>query len=303
MDIAVIGSNMVDLISYIERMPAEGETVEAPNFAMGCGGKGANQAVVAARLGSSVRMVTRVGNDIFADNTIANFERNGIDTTYVLPTEATSGVAPIFVDEESHNSIIIVKGANALLTPDDVRAAEEDIATCRLIVLQLEIPLETVYEAVALGKRHGIPVLLNPAPAQPDLVLAKVRDCEYIVPNEPELSLLTGMPAETMEDVRNAASVLLDVGIPNVIITLGERGALWLTADGEHVIDAVTVDAHDTTGAGDAFIGCFSHYLVADGDVLEALKKASHYAADSVTRPGTQSSYADAEQFERLRGA
>ena len=303
MDIAVIGSNMVDLISYIERMPAEGETVEAPNFAMGCGGKGANQAVVAARLGSSVRMVTRVGNDIFADNTIANFERNGIDTTYVLPTEATSGVAPIFVDEESHNSIIIVKGANALLTPDDVRAAEEDIATCRLIALQLEIPLETVYEAVALGKRHGIPVLLNPAPAQPDLVLAKVRDCEYIVPNETELSLLTGMPAETMEDVRNAASVLLDVGIPNVIVTLGERGALWLTADGEHVIDAVTVDAHDTTGAGDAFIGCFSHYLVADGDVLEALKKASHYAADSVTRPGTQSSYADAEQFERLRGA
>lgn len=303
MDIAVIGSNMVDLISYIERMPAEGETVEAPNFAMGCGGKGANQAVVAARLGSSVRMVTRVGNDIFADNTIANFERNGIDTTYVLPTEATSGVAPIFVDEESHNSIIIVKGANALLTPDDVRAAEEDIATCRLIVLQLEIPLETVYEAVALGKRHGIPVLLNPAPAQPDLVLAKVRDCEYIVPNETELSLLTGMPAETMEDVRNAASVLLDVGIPNVIVTLGERGALWLTADGEHVIDAVTVDAHDTTGAGDAFIGCFSHYLVADGDVLEALKKASHYAADSVTKPGTQSSYADAEQFERLRGA
>ena len=303
MDIAVIGSNMVDLISYIERMPAEGETVEAPNFAMGCGGKGANQAVAAARLGSSVRMVTRVGNDIFADNTIANFERNGIDTTYVLPTEATSGVAPIFVDEESHNSIIIVKGANALLTPDDVRAAEEDIATCRLIVLQLEIPLETVYEAVALGKRHGIPVLLNPAPAQPDLVLAKVRDCEYIVPNETELSLLTGMPTETMEDVRNAASVLLDVGIPNVIVTLGERGALWLTADGEHIIDAVTVDAHDTTGAGDAFIGCFSHYLVVDGDVLEALKKASHYAADSVTRPGTQSSYADAEQFECLRGA
>ncbi|BAW92709.1 ribokinase [Actinomyces sp. Chiba101] len=303
MDIAVIGSNMVDLISYIHRMPAEGETVEAPDFAMGCGGKGANQAVAAARLGSSVRMVTRVGNDIFADNTIANFRRNGIDTTYVMPTEATSGVAPIFVDEESHNSIIIVKGANALLTPDDVRAAEEDIAACRLIVLQLEIPLETVYEAVALGKRHGIPVLLNPAPAQPDLVLGRVRDCEYIVPNETELSLLTGMPVETMDDVRNAASVLLDVGIPNVIVTLGERGALWLTAEGERVIDAVAVDAHDTTGAGDAFIGCFSHCLVADGDVLEALRRASHYAADSVTKPGTQSSYADAEQFARLCGA
>lgn len=122
MDIAVIGSNMVDLISYINRMPGDGETVEAPDFALGCGGKGANQAVAAARLGSAVRMVTRVGNDLFADNTVANFERNGIDTTYVMRTAATSGVAPIFVNPDSQNSIIIVQGANSLLTPADIDA-------------------------------------------------------------------------------------------------------------------------------------------------------------------------------------
>ena len=122
-EIAVIGSNMVDLITYIRRMPQEGETLEAPDFAMGCGGKGANQAVAAARLGSEVLMVTRVGNDVFAANTIENFARNGINTTYVMSTEATSGVAPIFVDEESRNSILIVKGANGFLTPGDVAAA------------------------------------------------------------------------------------------------------------------------------------------------------------------------------------
>ena len=249
MDIAVIGSNMVDLIAYINRMPEEGETVEAPDFTIGCGGKGANQAVAASRLGSDVLMVTRVGNDVFAANTIENFARNGIDTAHVLPTDATSGVAPIFVDPQAHNSIIIIKGANALLTPADVEAAEPDIAQCSLIVLQLEVPLDTVYAAIDLGKRHGIPVLLNPAPAHPDL-------------------------------------------------ELGARGAFWIAASQEKLIPAVEVAAVDTTGAGDAFIGCFSHYLVASGDVERALRLASHYAADSVTKLGTQTSLATKAEFE-----
>ncbi|MDP9800447.1 ribokinase [Arcanobacterium wilhelmae] len=298
MDIAVIGSNMVDLISYIHRMPKEGETIEAPDFKLGCGGKGANQAVAAARLGSEVLMLTRVGNDMFADNTIANFEANGIDTRYVLRTEATSGVAPIFVDPESHNSIIIVKGANARLTPADIDAAAEDIAQCKLIVLQLEVPLETVYYAIEFGKKHGIPVLLNPAPAAPDLVLEKVKDCTYFVPNESELSLLTGMPVETIDDVRNAASALLDAGMENVIVTLGARGVIWISEAGEVMIEAEKVDARDTTGAGDAFIGCFSHHLVATGDVTASMRMANKYAADSVTKLGTQTSYATREEFD-----
>lgn len=298
MNIAVIGSNMVDLIAYITRMPAEGETIEAPDFKMGCGGKGANQAIAASRLGSEVLMLTRVGNDIFADNTIANFEKNGIDTRYVLKTNASSGVAPIFVDPESHNSIIIVKGANDLLTSNDIQMAAEDIKQCQLIVLQLEIPTETVYEAVRFGVENHIPVLLNPAPAQPDLILAKVKACEFIVPNETELSLLTGMPIDNEEDIKNAACALRDAGVKNVIVTMGKQGVLWLSQDGhEQRFPPVSVNAKDTTGAGDAFIGCFSSVYVKSGDIAQAITVANHYAADSVTRLGTQTSYLNRNEF------
>lgn len=303
MPIAVIGSNMVDLISYIHRMPAEGETVEAPSFSMGCGGKGANQAVAASRLGAEVVMVSRVGNDVFADTTLRNFEENGISTTHVLRTEATSGVAPIFVDPDSHNSIIIVKGANALLTPEDVDRAREDIARCDLIVLQLEIPIETVYRAIALGQELGIPVLLNPAPASPELDLSRITGVEFLVPNESELELLTGMPVSSLEDIRKATDVLVTAGISNVIVTLGSRGALWVHAEGEELVTAPEVEALDTTGAGDAFIGCFSTTWVRDGDVLAAVQAGAEYAADSVTRQGTQTSYAWAPGLGPARAA
>lgn len=295
MPIAVVGSNMVDLISYIHRMPTEGETVEAPGFAMGCGGKGANQAVAASRLGAEVVMVSRVGNDVFADSTLKNFLENGIRTTHVLRTDATSGVAPIFVDPDAHNSIIIVKGANALLTPGDVERAREDISRCQLIVLQLEIPMETVYAAIALGEELGIPVLLNPAPASPELDLARITGVEFLVPNETELELLTGMPVSSLEDITKATEVLLTAGISNVIVTLGSRGALWAHADGQELVAAPEVEALDTTGAGDAFIGCFSTSWVRSGDVLEAVRAGTVYAADSVTRQGTQTSYAWAD--------
>lgn len=296
-EIAVIGSNMIDLVTTIDRMPQEGETLEAPEFRMGCGGKGANQAVAASRLGSRVLLLTRVGDDAFADTQIANFEAQGIDTSHVLRTPGSSGVAPIFVDREGRNSILIIKGANSLLSPADLEAAEADIARCRLIVLQLEIPLETVYAAIAMGNRLGIPVLLNPAPAQPDLELEKVKGCQYLVPNESELSLLTGMPVDSMDDVRRAASVLLRAGVRHIIVTLGSRGVLWLSESGEELLPATDAVPLDTTGAGDAFIGCFSHVLVGTGDIHEAIVQANCYAGDSVTRRGTQTSYATAAAF------
>lgn len=297
MDIAVIGSNMVDLISYVERMPVQGETLAAPDFQMGCGGKGANQAVAASRLGSDVFMLTRVGNDIFARNTIDNFAKNGIDTSYVLETDSTSGVAPIFVDKDGSNSIIIVLGANEKLSPADIDAAAEEIATCKLIVLQLEVPLETVYAAIEFGNAHNIPVLLNPAPAHPDLDIERVKGATYFMPNETELALLTGKPVESLSQIKDAAQMLVDEGVRDVIVTVGSRGALWVNSRFVREIPAVRVDAKDTTGAGDAFIGCFSHYLVATGDVEQALAMASKYAADSVTKLGTQSSYATAAEF------
>ncbi len=297
MTIAVIGSNMVDLITYIDRMPDPGETVEAPDFQLGCGGKGANQAVAAARNGAEVLMLTRVGNDAFAANTRANFEANGISTKYVLETEATSGVAPIFVDKNSQNSILIIKGANSHLSPSDIDDARDDLAKCSLIVLQLEVPLETVYHAIDLGNELGIPVLLNPAPANPDLDLSRITGCDYFIPNETELALITKMPVETEEDVKKAAQWLHDQGISTVVVTLGARGVYYRTDQLEGVIEPYPVQAVDTTGAGDAFIGAFSYGVEQGLKLVPALQRAAFYAADSVTKRGTQYSYAKAEDL------
>jgi ribokinase len=297
--VAVVGSNMVDLVTYVHRMPVRGETVEAPSFEMGHGGKGANQAVAAAKLGASVVMVTAVGDDMFADNTIRNLENLGVDTTYVRRVPGrSSGVAPIMVEPNGENSILIVKGANADLSPEDVLRAGEALKTCDLILLQLEIPLDTVYAAIAFGKKHGVPTVLNPAPANPALDPERVRDVGFFLPNETELAALTGMPVETEVQIAAAARSLIDKGMEVVIVTLGGRGALLATASATKRIDPVKVAPVDTTGAGDAFVGSFARFH-AGGMALEAaLDKAARYAADSVTRRGTQKAYATKAEFE-----
>lgn len=296
--IAVIGSNMVDLVTYVARMPARGETLEAPGFELGCGGKGANQAVAAARLGARVVMVTKVGDDVFADNTIRNFAAAGIDTTHVTRAAGVpSGVAPIFVEPDSSNSILIVKGANRLLQPADIDAAAPMLRECGLIVLQLEIELETVYHAIEFGARHGIPVLLNPAPAIGHLDFERIRTVEFFVPNETELAIVSGMPVDSPEAAAHAARSLIARGLKQVIVTLGDKGSLLVTRDGATAVPGVRVDARDTTGAGDAFIGCFARYYVESRDAASAMRHASAYAAHSVTGLGTQKSYADTERF------
>ncbi|MDU4058379.1 ribokinase [Pseudomonas oryzihabitans] len=297
--IAVIGSNMVDLITYIERLPVQGETLEAPDFALGCGGKGANQAVAAAKLGSEVLMVTKVGDDLFADNTLANFRRFGIDTRHVTRAPGrSSGVAPIFVQPDSHNSILIVKGANAALGPADIQAAEADLRDCALIVLQLEIALETVYAAIDCGQRLGIPVLLNPAPAVADLSAAHLARLDYFVPNETELALVSGLPVADRDSAFAAARVLAGRGIRHVVVTLGAAGALYVGEEGEFSLPGQRVAAIDTTGAGDAFIGCFAHCRVQGMGLREAMQRAVAYSALSVTGRGTQTSYPEAAAFE-----
>jgi ribokinase len=298
--IAVIGSNMVDLVTYSDRIPAKGETIEAPEFAMGFGGKGSNQAVAAARLGADVMMMTKVGDDMFGPNTRQNYLDNGIDATHVeIVPGASSGVAPIFVDPSGENCIFIIKGANGQLLPADVDRAAEDLKRCKLIVLQLEVPLETVYHAIAFGAEHGIETLLNPAPAVPHLDAGKCSKATFLVPNETELATLTGMPTETTEQVVAAARSLIAKGIRTVIVTLGRRGSMLVTADRQHHIPGFDqVKAVDTTGAGDAFIGSFAHFYVATGDLEGSLRKATLYAADAVTKPGTQKSFAKAGEFE-----
>ncbi|MBV8662073.1 MAG: ribokinase [Hyphomicrobiales bacterium] len=299
--IGVVGSNMVDLVTYIDRMPGRGETLEAPSFEIGHGGKGANQAVAAAKLGADVVMVTKVGDDMFADATIRNFQSFGIDTTHVQRVSgASSGVAPIFVEQSGENSILIVKGANAELSPADVERAADDLKTCDLILLQLEVPLETVYATIAFGKKHGVRTLLNPAPANRDLALEKIRDVTLFAPNETELAALTGLPVESEDEVATAAQTLVAQGIEAVVVTLGARGALLVTASERRRIAPVAVEAVDTTGAGDAFIGSLARYYAGGAGLDEALDIAARYAADSVTRRGTQKSYATKAEFERL---
>ncbi|MDO8708678.1 MAG: ribokinase [Pseudomonas sp.] len=305
--IAVIGSNMVDLITYIDRMPAQGETLEAPGFALGCGGKGANQAVAAAKLGADVLMLTKVGDDMFADNTLANFQRFGIDTRYVQRVPGvSSGVAPIFVQADSHNSILIVKGANAHLVPADIDGAAQALRECSLIVLQLEINVDTVYHAIEFGRAHNIPVLLNPAPALPGLSREHLAHLDFLVPNESELALITGQVVDSPASAHKAAQTLVADGIRHVIVTLGQQGALYVGEEGEFQIPGLSVAARDTTGAGDAFIGCFIHHWSRDRDIRAAMTQAVAYSACSVTGLGTQTSYPDATafaEFQRQLGA
>ena len=299
--IAVIGSNMVDLVTYVERMPARGETVEAPSFEMGHGGKGANQAIAAAKLGAEVLMVTKVGDDMFADNTIRNLQKFGVDTTHVgrVPGKS-SGVAPIMVEPSGENSILIIKGANNDLLPADVERAAADLRTCDLILLQLEVPLETVYAALAFGKAHNVPTLLNPAPATPTLDRRKVADARFFVPNETELAILTGMPVESEAQITAAAQSLIAQGVGTVIVTMGSRGALLATASHAERIAPIAVKAIDTTGAGDAFVGSFARYFAAGETLQAALALAVRYAADSVTRRGTQKAYATEAEFKHF---
>ena len=300
--IAVIGSNMVDLITYIDRMPAQGETLEAPGFALGCGGKGANQAVAAAKLGAEVVMLSKVGDDMFADNTLANFQRFGIDTRYVQRVPGvSSGVAPIFVQADSHNSILIVKGANAHLLPADIDAAATDLRECTLIVLQLEIDLETVYYAIEFAHRHGIAVLLNPAPALAGLSAEHLSQLDFLIPNESELALITGLVVDSPDSARSAARTLVASGIRHVIVTLGEQGALYVGEEGEFQVPGQRVVARDTTGAGDAFIGCFIQHWNHHRNIRQAMEQAVAYSACSVMALGTQTSYPDSAAFARFQ--
>ena len=299
MKIAVIGSNMVDLITYGSKMPVAGETLEAPEFSMGCGGKGSNQAVAAAKYGAQVMMMTKVGDDIFADNTINNFSKYGIDTQFVQKVPHTSsGVAPIFVDESGQNRILIIKGANAFLQPEDIDKAADELAKCSLIILQLEVDLKTVYHAINFGKKHSVPVLLNPAPATKELDINEACKCDFFVPNETELEILTGMPVQTDEEIKKAAQYLVEKGLKNVIVTMGSRGSLWVTKDKCHYQPVFKVKAVDTSGAGDAFIGCFASCWVKTHDIASAMKEAGAFSALSVTKKGTQISYPEKDEVK-----
>ena len=290
--ILVVGSINTDLVTESQHMPQAGETVMARSFAMLPGGKGANQAVAAVRLGANVALSGRVGNDAFGQLALKGLRSSGVCVDGVLVTAGVaSGVATIVVEEGGENRILVVSGANALVMPADV--SDTTLAQASLVVLQLEIPIDTVYDIIA---RAAVPVVLNPAPAV-KLDPAKLAGLAYLIPNRHELSVITGRPIARMDDVVAAARRLVRQGVGTVVVTLGGDGAMLVTRDRVAHVEAPVVTAVDTTGAGDAFIGCFAATLMATGDVDAALARAVRYASLSVTRFGAQGSYATEAEF------
>jgi ribokinase len=303
--ICVVGSSNIDLISMVPRLPELGETLVGHSFQMGYGGKGANQAVMAARLGARVSMVTRVGRDVFGEGTLKNYREQGLDTTFVLFDETRfSGVAPIFVDDRARNFIVIVPGANLGLSPADAQAAREVILSAQCLVCQLEVPVETTLEAFRIAKAGGVRTILNPAPAAPlpDELLELTDIC---VPNEIETQQLTGLSVQTLEEAEKAGRALLARGPKLVILTLGERGALLVDLHTLEHLPPVSVHAVDPTGAGDAFVGSLAVFLAEGASVRDAIWRANAVAALSVTKTGTQISFprrAEADAFLAQHG-
>jgi len=296
--IAVVGSANIDLTTFTEQFPKPGETIFGQKFDLGFGGKGANQAVAARLCGADVFMVARVGSDLFGPATIENFKKLGIDATHVKQVEGlSSGVAPIFVDPSGQNRILVVKGANDAIKPADVDAAADTLKSSDCIVLQFEIPLETVYYTVGFARKHGIRCILNPAPGQA-VNMRALEGLDYFVPNESEAETIAGLPVRNVEDAKEVAGKLLSGGIRRVILTLGANGSLLAGQEGMEHLPAFSVKAIDSTGAGDAFIGSFAVFLAEGIAEREAVQRANLYAGLSTTGVGTQKSFYDRARFD-----
>ena len=291
-NICVVGACNIDLISYVPRMPAIGETLHGSRFQMGFGGKGANQAVMAAKLGANVSIVTKLGRDTFGEDTLKNFKSFNINTDHVhFTNDAFSGVAPIAVNPAGQNSIVIVTGANDLLTEAELEAARPVISRSNALVCQLEIPLHLTLKALSIAREEGVLTIFNPAPARKDLPAELYELSDIICPNEPETELLTGLPVGNDAEAETAARQLLNRGVKTVILTLGERGALIVDQHHARGIEAQKVTAIDSTGAGDAFVGSLATYLAQGVGLDESVKQACAIATMSVQKTGTQTSF------------
>lgn len=289
--IMVVGSSNTDMVVKTDHLPYPGETVLGGKFVMVSGGKGANQAVAAARLGARVTFIARLGSDVFGDQALENFRREGIDTQFIVrDPDEPSGVALIFVDAHGENVIVVAPGANCALSPDDINPAVDCLSTCDTIVLQLETPLETVQHAAGLAHEKGVRVVLNPAPMYPDgLPESLLRQVDLLVPNESETRMLLGLDADRVLDA-DVAKGLLDMGVEQAVVTLGSKGALIVTREGAEYITCPKVEAVDTTAAGDAFTGAVAVALASGMGLVQASRLAVKAASLSVTRIGAQSS-------------
>jgi ribokinase len=298
--ILVVGSANMDMVVVTKRPPQPGETVFGSQFAMFPGGKGANQAVCCAKLGGRVHFIGKMGNDVFRAKLMQSMKNDGVRLQHLcVDPAAPTGVALITVDARGQNEIIVVSGSNMKLTPADLDGKRYIFAKFTIVLLQLEIPIETVTQSARLAKAHGATVILNPAPARklPESLLQMV---DYLTPNEIETEILTGMPVKSVASAQKAARRLLDSGVKNVIVTLGAKGCLGVTNESAEVFPARKVKAVDTTAAGDAFNGALAFSLAKGRSIDEAIRFANAVAAFSVTKMGAQSSMPTMDELQKF---
>jgi ribokinase len=288
--IVVIGSTNTDMVVRADHIPLPGETLLGGTFFMNPGGKGANQAVAAARLGGNVTFVSKTGKDIFGKDSLELFKKEGINISHVISDSLNpSGVALITVSKNAENSIVVAPGANAVLSIDEIENAKSEIENADIILMQLEIPIAVVEYAAALAKNKNVKVVLNPAPAC--ILSSELLKCITIItPNESEASYLTGIKVIDFQSAKEAAKILHEKGIETVIITLGSKGALIYHNSEFNLVPAKKVEAKDTTAAGDVFNGALVIALIEGKQINEAVEFASKASAISVTRLGAQSS-------------
>lgn len=283
--ICVIGSSNIDQIAYTKNIPADGETLFGDSFQMGFGGKGANQAVMAGLLGADVYMITCLGDDVYKEMTINNYEANNVNTDHIQLVKGASGVAPIWVDATGQNRIIVIPGANNEIDAQKAISSIEAIGDISVLVGQCEIPMEVNHEVFQYAKSNSVTTIFNPAPAK-KLDREFLEHISWLIPNENEFELISGMEPNDENFLK------FNEEIPcNLIVTLGEKGAVLVDENKTHYFDAPSVNAIDTTGAGDSFIGTFAYELSESNSPESCIKKAVEKASQSVTKKGTQSSY------------